>query len=187
VDVETSGLSSRRHRVLQIGVVQVTGDGVVQSRWDTLLRAPWRPLGGRRVHGLSRRALRGAPRFRAVVPELVERLDGRILCAHNAGFDWPFLLRALGRAGYAAPDALRLCTLDLSRSLDPDRVLSHRLADVCVRYGVTLTRAHDAAADAEATAAVLPGLLATAGIDEQRDLVPFLRGSTTTWPEPRRR
>ena len=51
IDVETSGLSSSRHRVLQIAVVQVSGDGTVESRWDTLLRAPWRPLGARRIHG----------------------------------------------------------------------------------------------------------------------------------------
>src|SRR5262245_1351606 len=92
VDVETSGLSSRRHRVLQLGVVQVRGDGTVEGRWSTLLRAPWRPLGGRGIHGLSRRDLRGAPRFRAVAAELVARLDGRILCAHNIEFDWPFLV-----------------------------------------------------------------------------------------------
>jgi DNA polymerase-3 subunit epsilon len=181
VDVETSGLSSRRHRVLQLGLVQLRGDGTVEDRWSTLLRAPWRPLGGRSIHGLSRRTLRGAPRFRAVAAELVARLDGRIVCAHNVEFDWPFLVRALERAGYRPPDASRLCTLELSRSLDADRVLSHRLPDVCARYGVTLTRAHDAAADAEATAAVLPALLAAAGVGDLAGLAPHLTGRTTAW------
>ena len=182
VDVETSGLSSHKHRLLQVGVVLVTGDGAVLGRWETLLRAPWRPLGGRRIHGLSRRALRGAPRFSAVLPELVTQLDGSILCAHNVAFDWPFLRRALDRGGYVAPDPVRLCTLELSRSLDPDRLRSHRLADLCDRYGVTLTRAHDAAADADATAAFLPLLLAEAGITDLGGLSPHLRGETTAWP-----
>jgi DNA polymerase-3 subunit epsilon len=185
VDVETNGLSPYRHRLLQVGIVRLTGHGVVLDRWDTLLRAPWRPLGPKRIHGLSRRRLRGAPRFRTVVPELVAALDGCILCAHNTAFDWPFLVLALQRDGYPAPDALRLCTLELSRSLDPERLRSHRLSDLCQRYGVALDRAHDAAADAAATSAVLPFLLAEAGITELAGLSAHLAGTTTSWPTPR--
>ena len=57
-----------------------------------------------------------------------------------------------------------LCTLRMSRALDPDRQLSHRLADLCARYDVMLVRPHDALADADATAAVLPHLLRAHGI-----------------------
>src|SRR6476659_4623573 len=117
LDVETSGLRPDRHRVLQIGVVRVLGDGTVIDRWDTLLRAPWRPLGGRDIHGLSRRTLRGAPRMRQVAGELASALDGSIVCAHNAEFDWLFVSRGLRRSGLPPPDVLRLCTLRLSRSL----------------------------------------------------------------------
>jgi DNA polymerase-3 subunit epsilon len=187
VDVETSGLRPDRHRLLQIGVVRVLGDGTVIDRWDTLLKAPWRPLGGRRVHGLSRRVLRGAPRLRAVRADLVRLLDGSILCGHNVEFDWSFLVQGFRRAGYPAPDALRLCTLQLSRSLDPERERSHRLGDLCARYGIELARAHDAAADAAATATVLPQLLAASGIGDLAELAPHLAGSTVRWPEPPRR
>ena len=56
----------------------------------------------------------------------------------------------------------------LSRRLDPDRQLSHRLADLCARYDVALDRPHDALADAAATAAVLPHLLAAHGVARAR-------------------
>jgi DNA polymerase III subunit epsilon len=181
VDVETSGLRPDRHRLLQIGVTRITADGTVIDRWDTFLRAPWRPLGGREVHGLSRRALRGAPRVRHIAGELVALFDGCIVCAHNAEFDWPFLSRGLQRAGVAVPDALRLCTLRLSRSLDPDRLRSHRLGDLCLRYDIPLIRPHDAAADAEATAMLLPRLLAEAGIRERAQLEPYLAGTSDAW------
>lgn len=181
IDVETSGLRPSRHRLLQIGVVRALGDGTVLDRWDTLLRAPWRPMGGRAIHGLSRRTLRGAPRLREVAEELSRRLEGSIVCAHNAEFDWLFLARGLRRAGAPPPDALRLCTLRLSRSLDVERTRSHRLADLCQRYEVSLTRAHDAAADAAATADLLPHLLQEAGITELPQLLPHLAGSTTSW------
>jgi DNA polymerase III epsilon subunit-like protein len=182
LDVETSGLRPDRHRLLQIGVVRVLGDGTVIDRWDTLLRAPWRPLGGRDIHGLSRRSLRGAPRLRQVAGQLATALEGSIVCAHNAEFDWLFVSRGLRRAGVPPPDVVRLCTLRLSRSLDPERERSHRLGDLCLRYQVPLTRAHDAAADAAATAALLPLLLAEARITDRAQLAPHLSGTTTAWP-----
>jgi DNA polymerase III epsilon subunit-like protein len=184
VDVETSGLRPDRHRLLQIGVVRITGDGTVLDRWDTFLRAPWRPVGGRDIHGLSRRTLRGAPRMRHVADELATLFDGSIVCAHNAEFDWLFLSRAMRRAGVAVPDALRVCTLRLSRSLDPERLRSHRLGDLCLRYDIPLIRAHDAAADAEATAMLLPRLLAETGFTERAQLEPYLEGTTTAWTGP---
>jgi DNA polymerase-3 subunit epsilon len=184
VDVETSGLRPERHRLLQIGVVRVTGDGTEIDRWDTLLRAPWRPLGGQEIHGLSRKALRGAPRLRHVAGELTEVLDGSVVCAHNLEFDWLFLSRGLRRARSTPPDALRICTLQLSRSLDVERSRSHRLSDLCLRYDISLTRAHDAAADAAATAALLPRLLAEAGITDLAQLAPYGSGTTTGWLAP---
>jgi DNA polymerase-3 subunit epsilon len=181
IDVETSGLRPDRHRLLQIGVVRTLGDGTEIDRWDTLLRAPWRPVGGRKIHGLSRRMLRGAPRLREVTDELADVLDGSVVCAHNIDFDWPFIAIGLQRAGRTPPDAQRVCSLALSRSLDPERTRSHRLSDLCQYYGVPLTRAHDAAADAAATAALLPLLLAEARITALGQLAAFGAGRTTGW------
>ena len=79
--------------------------------------------------------------------------------AHNANFDAEFIEQAARRAGVSLEINERLCTLDLSRRLDPDRQLTHGLAELCARYDVPLTAHHDALADATATAAVLPHLL----------------------------
>ena len=72
--------------------------------------------------------------------------------------------------GVDVPIVNPLCTLTLSRRLDPDRQLSHRLTDLCARYGVELVRPHDALADADATAAVLPHLLQAHGITSAAQL-----------------
>jgi len=167
VDVETSGLSLRRARVLQIGVVTVDADGRVLDRWGTLVRPRsrwWFRVGPRRIHGIDRRSLRRAPAAAGVLDELTARLDGAVFVAHNASFDLAFLQAFARRAGRSLPVDGPLCTLMLSRALDPDRRESHRLGDLCTRYGVELTRAHDALADAEATAALLPHLLAAHAI-----------------------
>jgi DNA polymerase-3 subunit epsilon len=179
VDLETSGLSTRRHRVLQVGLVVVTAEGTVVDRWSSLVRLRWplQRVGPTDIHGLTRPMLRDAPRLDEVLDELGARVDGAVFTAHNAAFDAEFLRRATRRR--SADDPLRrsldtgICTLRMSRRLDPDRLLSHRLVDVCERYGVALERPHDALADADATAAVLPHLLQAHGITDVAGLEPF--------------
>ncbi len=186
VDVETSGLSPARHRILQVAVVEVRGDGTVVDEWTSLVRPSLWRVGPRHIHGLTVRRVWRAPKLAAVAPELLARLGGRVVVAHNMAFDWAFLDAGFGRAGlrpHAEP--VRLCTLELSRSLDPDRVVSHRLADLCARYDVTLERAHDALADARATAQVLPHLLAASGAEALDQLPPAALGEGTSWASRR--
>jgi DNA polymerase-3 subunit epsilon len=182
VDVETNGLRSRRHRVIQVAVVTVTGTGAVLDRWVTDVRPRGGRVGPREVHGITRERLRHAPPFRSVAAELVGRLDGAVLVAHNLGFDWGFLRNEFGRAGYRPPSPRRLDTLRLSRGLDPERLVGHSLADLTTRYGVPNGRAHDALADAEATAAVLPQLLASARVTTLDELSRHLWGRDGAWP-----
>jgi DNA polymerase-3 subunit epsilon len=174
IDIETSGLSTRRHRILQIAVV-VIDDGHIVDEWSSLVRLRWRfqRIGPRRVHGIDRAMLRDAPRLRDVLAELAHRVDGAVVTAHNVGFDWPFITRAAHRYGIVLPADRRLCTLRLSRSLDPDRRLSHRLGDACARYGISNDRPHDALHDARATAQLLPHLLAAHGVRTADDLDAF--------------
>lgn len=177
VDLETSGLSVRRHRILQLGMVVVDADGHVADRWSTLVRLRW-PLarvGPTHVHGLTRRSLRGAPPIDDVLDEFTDRLGDAVFTAHNAEFDGAFLDAAARRRRAAPDNALgrRLCTLRMSRRLDPERRLSHRLGDVCERYGVDLSSPHDALADATATAAILPHLLRAHHVNDIADLEPF--------------
>ena len=174
IDVETSGLSQRRHRILQVGAVTVDADGVVQDRWSTMVKLRWplQRVGPTHIHGITRPMLRDAPRLGDVVDELSQRLDGTVFTAHNAQFDAGFIVRA-ARRRHAFDLGPRLCTLRMSRRLDPDRQLSHRLVDVAERYGVAVTTPHDALADAEVTAAVLPHLIAAHGICDVADLEPF--------------
>ncbi len=189
VDVETSGLSSRSHRILQVAVVLAQADGTVLDRWSSYVRPRWRwfaRMGPTSIHGIRRRDVRRAPTADAVLMEIGRRLDGAVLAAHNLRFDWGFLARAADRAHAPLPAGPKLCTLQLARSLSvtndvtgnggdhagstPPPHISNRLGDLCERYGVALTRAHDALADAEATALLLPHLLREAGITTTEQL-----------------
>lgn len=164
VDVETSGLSTRWNRLLQVAVVTVDGDTIVDE-WASLvrLRWPWQRVGPRRIHGIGRRDLRHAPTLHEVMGEVARRVDGAVFVAHNLEFDQAFLDRASRKARVALRPEATLCTLTMSRRLDPDRELSHRLGDVASRYGVVNDRPHDALHDARTTALILPKLLADSG------------------------
>ena len=158
-------------------MILVDADGTTSDEWSTLVKLRW-PLarvGPTHVHGLRRRDLRGAPPIDAVLDEFAERLGDAIFTAHNARFDAGFLDAAVRRRRPTVENGLgrRLCTLRMSRRLDPERQLSHRLGDVCERYGVVLDRPHDALADATATAAILPHLLRAHGVRGVEDLEPF--------------
>lgn len=177
VDTETSGLDARRHHVLQVAVVTVDGAGAVIDRWSSLV-APrsrlWFRVGPTHIHGIHRRDVRRAPSALEVFTELARRLQGARFVAHNAEFDLAFLRRAAVITGIHLPLDNPVCTLQLSRQLDPQRTTSHRLADLCERYGVVLTQAHDALADASATAEILPHLLRAHGVRTLDDLPAFV-------------
>lgn len=179
VDLETSGFSTRWNRILQLGMVTVESDGRVVDHWSTLVRLRWpfSRVGPTHVHGITRPMLKGAPALDDVLDEFGARLDGAMFTAHNARFDGEFLLRAARHRSRTDPvrTALqtRLCTLRMSRRLDPDRTRSHALADLCDRYDIEFDRPHDALADAEATAAVLPYLLSAHEVTEREQLTPF--------------
>jgi DNA polymerase III subunit epsilon len=174
VDVETSGLSDRRHRILQLGAVLIEADGTVVDQWSSLVRLQWplQRVGPTRIHGITRPMLRGAPRLDTALDQLAPLLNGAIFTAHNAEFDAGFILRAAHRrTGFELGP--QLCTLRMSRRLDPERHMSHRLIDVAERYGVDLSAPHNALADAGATAAILPHLLAAHHVVEPEQLTPF--------------
>jgi DNA polymerase-3 subunit epsilon len=172
LDLETSGLDARVDRILQVAAVDITLTEVAGSvtaeqtgEWSTLVRLPrpWTRVGAREIHGITRRRLQRGIRLREAVAELDRRLEGRVAIAHNLNFDWAFLESAREREGLPASKAPTACTLEISRSLDPGRRRSHRLGDLCRDHDIPLINAHDALADARATAALVPILLSQAG------------------------
>ncbi len=177
VDLETSGLSIEHNRLLQIGLVQVDASGHVHDSWSTFVRPRWWPIarvGPTDIHGIRIRDLRGAPRLGAVLQEFNERVAGCVIVAHNLDFDWGFLKISAGRSGNALPVGGRLCTLKMSRSLDPTRARSHRLSELCTYYGVEHAQPHHALSDAMATANVLPRLLQQANVTTTAQLERFV-------------
>lgn len=156
VDVETTGLFAGKwnNRVAEIGIVLVDRDGVVTDEWCTLVN-PERDLGPQHIHGIRAADILAAPTFAQVAGDVAELLDGRVVVAHNLGFDAKFLCHEFERLGFPVPAGheFGLCTMDLAqRHL---RIPSRSLAACCAYLGIRQVATHSALHDARAAAEVL--------------------------------
>ncbi|QOV38256.1 TerD family protein [Streptomyces ferrugineus] len=153
VDVETSGLTARRDRVLSVAVITIGPDGEQTGEFSTLLDPGCDP-GPVEVHGLTVERLRGAPTFDQVAGRIGAMLQDRVLVAHNAQFDYDFLAYEFARARMWLPVSQRLCTLALNRQVDPPTD-DMKLGTLAAHYGVPQQRAHDALDDTRVLAGIL--------------------------------
>lgn len=172
VDLETTGFSPRLHdRILEISIVRLRPDGTIEDEYVTLVDAG-RDVGPVHRHGITASEIAGAPKFRELVADIAERLDGAVLVAHNARFDREFLVAEFAWSNERFPDVPTLCTLHLSWVLYP-LLGHHRLADCCGQAKVAMGEAHTALDDARAAALLLAAYLAEArrrGISDPRSL-----------------
>jgi DNA polymerase III subunit epsilon len=154
VDVETTGLSAREDRVVEIAAIRCDATGQRVDEWHSLVD-PDGPVYGTGVHGITDAMVADAPRFAEVAPRLLESLDGAVLVAHNAGFDRGFLREELAQVGIVDRLLPHLCTMHLRRHVGMPAPQQHRLAWACWQCGVPLGGAHAAVIDARATAGLL--------------------------------
>ena len=99
-DLETTGLSSRTDRIIEIGAV-ILKNGKEVDRFQTFVD-PERPLDKKIVEltGISDDMLKGAPKIEEVLPKFLEFIGGRVLVAHNSDFDTGFIRSECARLGY---------------------------------------------------------------------------------------
>ena len=163
VDLETTGGAPPDSRITEIAAVKYRGGerlGIFQTLVDPGVPIPRFIT---YLTGIDDLVLHGAPPLEAVLPSLVEFLDGTVFVAHNASFDFRFLNHDLARLGYAVIPGPPVCTARLARRVLAEDVPNVQLATVAqfLRSGVSPT--HRALPDAEACAEVLHGLLDLGG------------------------
>ncbi len=160
VDVETTGGSGAfGHRVTEVGVVCLTGRGRFLGEIRTLVN-PHRPIPAavRRLTRISQEMVDAAPDFANVAETLQAVLRGRVLVAHNAGFDWRFLHGEFALCRRRLRASARLCTVRMGRRLVPE-VRSRSLDSLTRYFGIPNEARHRAWGDARATAALLVRLV----------------------------
>ncbi|MCC6649023.1 MAG: 3'-5' exonuclease [Polyangiaceae bacterium] len=164
LDVETTGLDPRAHRIVEIALVAIERGNILPGiAWLTNPGSPIPPE-ATEIHGIGDDDVASADPFHALASTLAEAMSGAIPVAYNAPFDRGFIGAEWLRAD---PYGLMPAALHpASRWLDPlvwirerDRYVKgegrHRLSVTCARRGVEHGDAHRAKGDALACARLL--------------------------------
>ena len=99
LDIETTGLNPQQDKLIAIGLVEIIDGRIeLERRWYTLVQPPRdTPTAAEsiRVHGILQRDLTEAATITELLPELLDRIQGRVLVVHVASVDIQFLNRIL--------------------------------------------------------------------------------------------
>ncbi len=174
-DLETTGLSVLRDRIVQIAVIKLFPDGTRQDL--EMLINPTIPISeeSMRIHGITPAMLVDKPIFLEVADQIHDFIGNADLGGYNCvRFDIPMLIEEFSRADIDF-DIIDRKIIDVQRlfyKMEP-RTLRAAYKFYC---GNVLENAHDAKADVEATISVLESQLdyykETDFIDEKENLVP---------------
>lgn len=156
IDLETTGLSPRLDRIIEIGAVKVV-KGEIRETFSTFIN-PGRALSEKIVEltGIHDSQLAQAPMMEEVLPKLLDFLEDLPLVGHRILFDYSFLKKAAVNQKLTfereAIDTLKIAEKHL-------KSLEHkRLGYLCEYYGIPIM-AHRALEDARATAALYEKLV----------------------------
>lgn len=148
LDVETA--NEKRASICSLGVVLYINGQLKEERYyliDPETDFLPRNIG---IHGITPEMVSGEKTFPEVWPEIQPLFDGSLVVAHNAAsMDLNAICATLRRYGMEETYFNYCCTMCMSRKRMPQEK-THKLPDVCERYGVSLGQHHNALDDARA-------------------------------------
>ena len=149
-DLETTGLSSRYDRIVEVGAIRLR-KGEVIDQLSLLIDPEAVPISATasEVSGITMAMLQGQPTFAQVADKIVSFFKDAILVSHNAPFDMGFLVESFARIKVPFLPPV-IDTLSLSRFLYPE-ASNHKLGSLAKRLKVNYeeAKAHRAVYDAE--------------------------------------
>lgn len=158
VDIEATGGSvGADERIIQIACVLMKNNRVI-DRFNSLVNPGKKiPKKIQKLTNISNNDVKDAPYFEEIAPIIKRLLKDTIFVAHNVGFDYRFLNEQLAFHGFEEIAIAAIDTVELSQILYPT-LDSFQLEEIASSLNYNLTDAHDALADAEATAYIFKKL-----------------------------
>lgn len=155
IDTETTGLDTKRDRVISIGGVRLHGTQMHRSATLNLLVNPDRTIPRRTIaiHGISNGMIADAPAFSSVASEVANATDGLILIGHHVAFDVRMLSNEMRRCGRKWLPGRCLDVMLIYAALFPDR-RALLLEDMAKDLDVAMIGRHSALGDALTTAEI---------------------------------
>ncbi len=151
-DIETTGFSPVKNKIIEIGAVKVTGGRIVDRMDEFVNPEVPIPFEIERLTGINDAMVMDAPCIDVVLPKFLEFCGDAVLVAHNASFDVSFISHNASLLGHAFSPTV-MDTVTLARVLLPN-LNRYKLDTVAKALGVSLENHHRAVDDAEATAGI---------------------------------
>ncbi len=151
-DIETTGLSNRTCKIIEIGAVKIK-NGKIIDRMDTFVD-PECAIPELIVEktSITDDMVKGAPKEKEAVEEFLRFANNCMLIAHNANFDVGFI-RVVAEKYELPFNNTYLDTLGLSRYVNPE-LKAHKLDVIVKHYNVGDFNHHRASDDSEVLAKV---------------------------------
>ncbi len=151
-DIETTGFSPIKNRIIEIGAVKVS-QGKICNRFSCFVNPHTAiPFEIERLTGINDEMVSDAEDIEVVLPQFLAFCEGCVLVAHNASFDMSFIKENMKRQEIER-EITYVDTVAISRALLTD-LGKHTLDSIAKRLGVSLENHHRAVDDAEATARI---------------------------------
>jgi DNA polymerase-3 subunit alpha (Gram-positive type) len=151
-DIETTGLSNRTCKIIEIGAVKIKG-GEVIDRMDIFVD-PECPIPEEitKLTSITDDMVKGAQKEEEAVRKFLDFAGGCMLIAHNANFDIGFIRVAAERHSIPFENAF-LDTVGLSKYVNPE-LKNHKLDTIVASYKIGDFHHHRAEDDAEVLARI---------------------------------
>ena len=152
LDTETTGLSIQEdHRIVEIACIE-TKDLIPTKKIFHKLINPERKVeeDALKIHGHTDEMLQGEKKFKDIVNEFLQFIEGKKLIIHNASFDISFLnheLKKINKKTLNIKDVVD--SLEIARTKYPG--VSNSLDNLCKRFNIDLSKRtkHNALLDCE--------------------------------------
>ena len=156
-DIETTGFSPLKNRIIEIGAVKVV-DGVITDRFSSFVNPDVPiPFDIEKLTGINDAMVLPSPKIDVVLPQFLEFVGDSALVAHNAGFDVSFISHNAEELGLAFEPTV-LDTVSLARLLLPN-LNRFKLDTVAKALNISLQNHHRAVDDAGATAEIFTAFI----------------------------
>ena len=158
IDLEMTGLSSFRDKIIEIGMVKVCG-GIVTETYEQLVNPNVIiPEKIEKITKISNKTVEESPYISDVIGEVIDFIGNNVMVGHNLKFDFSFLMQAKYETELS--EKKQLCdkekkwygidTLKIARKCLADD-MSKRLEDLCIHYHIEDEHHHRALNDAMIT------------------------------------
>lgn len=184
-DFETTGMSGRHDKVIEIGMVKII-KGKITDTFSSFIN-PGRPIPYfiTQITGITNGDVADAPFFDEVFQRMKEFMGDAVLIAHNLSFDRSFLKNECVNAEIDLPQNAAVCTLRIARKIYP-QFPSKSLGNLTKSLKIRHRNIHRGLGDSMATAKILLRMFSTLreehNIDTISDLISFQNHPVSSKP-----